>query len=70
MIGLIVALLAGVLAHVVVLLAGLPVVVGFVVAAVAIVVTFGSLAVFTARYFRTEQARLAVRFPTAEEPLG
>jgi hypothetical protein len=64
MIALIVALLAGVLAHVVVLLAGLPVALGFVVGAVVIVAVFVALAIFTAQYFRTEQARLAVMFPT------
>jgi hypothetical protein len=68
MIGLIVSLLAGVLAHVIVLLAGLPVVVGFVVAAIAVVGVFAGLAVFTNRYFQTEQARLPVLFPTPEEP--
>ncbi|HEX5828993.1 MAG TPA: hypothetical protein VFY23_15820 [Candidatus Limnocylindrales bacterium] len=64
MIGLIVALLAGVLVHVLVLLAGLDPALGFVLAAVAIVLTFLALAAFTARYFRSEQANLPVLFPT------
>ena len=64
MIALIVSLLAGVLAHVVVLLAGLPVAVGFVVGAVAIIAVFVALALFTAHYLRTEQARLSVLFPS------
>ena len=67
MIALIVALLAGVLAHVLVLLAGLPVALGFVVGAVVIVVVFVGLAIFTGQYFRTEQARLKVLFPTEAE---
>ena len=68
MIALIVALLAGVLAHVVVLLAGLPVALGFVVGAVVIVAVFAGLAVFTAQYFRGEQTKLSVMFPTPEGP--
>ena len=68
MIALIVALLAGVLTHVVVLLGGLPVAVGFVAGAVVIVGVFAGLAAFTARYFRAEQARLSVLFPSSEGP--
>jgi hypothetical protein len=70
MIALIVALLAGVLAHVVVLLVGLPVALGFVVGAVVIVGVFGGLGMFTSQYFRTEQGRLPVLFPTVDEPLA
>jgi hypothetical protein len=68
MIGLIVAMLGGVLALIVVLLAGLPVAVGFVAAAIVIVAIFLGLAAFTSRYFRVEQAKLPVLFPTPETP--
>jgi hypothetical protein len=64
MIALIVSMLAGVLAHVVALIVGLPVAVGFVVGAVVIVAVFAALAMFTWRYFRNEQARLSVLFPS------
>jgi hypothetical protein len=64
MIALIVSLLAGVLAHVVVLMAGLPAALGFIVGAVVIAAVFIALAMFTAQYFRSEQARLSVLFPS------
>jgi hypothetical protein len=68
MIGLIVALLAGVLAHVVLMIIGLPASVGFVVGAIVVVAVFFALGMFTAHYFRVEQAKLPVRFPSPEPP--
>jgi hypothetical protein len=67
MIGLIVAMLGGVLAFIVGLLAGVPVEGSFVVAAAAALVTFAILLAYAYRYFARRQGALEARFPTPAE---
>jgi hypothetical protein len=67
MIGFIVSMLAGVFALVVTLVLGLPTVLGYALAVLAGIGLFVSLAAFTARYFRREQAALPVLFPGPDQ---
>ena len=62
---------AAIVAAVLAVATGLPLELGFVVGAIVIIAVFFALAMFTARYFRTEQARLPALFPSvAAEPPG
>ena len=64
MIGLIVAMLCGVLAFIAALLAGTPVGPSFVIGGLAAVVTFGILLAYAYRFFARTQGALEARFPT------
>ena len=67
MIGLIVAMLTGVLAFVGVLAAGVSVQAGFLVGGVVAVATFATLLAYTYRFHARTQAALTARFPTPHE---
>jgi hypothetical protein len=67
MIGLIVAMLGGVLAFIGVLVVGQPVQAGFVAGAAVAVLVFAALLAFTYRFHARTQAGLTARFPTPDE---